>query len=143
MITVRLAQPTDITDLLVLIYEIQKHHQVGLDQKINDESFCMWIADCIFSPGIYVFVAEENDCIEGLMVLNEVACPWNNDVRSGTDLLFCALKGGNKLIRTAKALAKKKNWDKLIFTTSLSNERADQYFETFSKKIGGVYEVEI
>lgn len=143
MITVRTARPVDITELLVFIYKIQKHHQIGLDQKIDDESFCMWIADCIFSSGIYVFVAEEEGEITGLLVLNEVPCPWNNQVRSGTDLMFCAVKGGNKLIRTAKALAEKKNWDQLIFTTSMNNERADRYFEKFSEKIGGVYRLEM
>ena len=141
MIEVRVAKPKDIQALIEFAIKVKDNKNIMPDMPLVPEHFAHWIADCIMSSGVVVFVAEDNGTICGFIVLNESACPWNHTIRFGVDLMFVAEKGGLKLIRTAKALAKKKNWDKLILTTSTNNERSDKLMNKLATQVGGVYEL--
>jgi hypothetical protein len=141
VIGVRVAKPNDIRTITEFAVKIKEDKNILPEIPMVESDFASWITECILSPGVIVFVATDNEAICGFIVLNETACPWNNAIRYGVDLMFVAEKGGLKLIRTAKQLAKKKNWDKLILTTSTGNERSDKLMEKLSNKIGGVYEI--
>lgn len=143
MISVRLATIKDIPDLIGLLRAAQETKNIGHGQIIDPGSFAEYMRECIFSGGIYSFVAVEHDQIVGLLVLNEVTCPWNFGYVYGSDLLFVALKGGPKLIKTAKRLAQRKNWSALYFTTSMSNPRADGYFQKIAAPVGGTFKIEV
>lgn len=143
MISVRLAHIKDTPQLINLLHEVQEKKQVGQDQIIDPDSFAEYMTECVFSGGIYPFVAVDDEKIVGLLVLTEVTCPWNYGYVYGSDLLFVALKGGPKLIRTAKKLGRKKNWKNIYFTTSMNNDRADKFFSTIASPVGGTYKVEV
>jgi hypothetical protein len=141
MIGIRIAKPNDIRTITEFAVKIKEDKKILPEIPMVESDFASWITECILSSGVIVFVATDNEAICGFIVLNETACPWNNLIRYGVDLMFVAEKGGLKLIRTAKQLAKKKNWDKLILTTSTNNERSDKLMEKLANKIGGVYEI--
>jgi len=143
VVKVRYATVRDIQQLVQFSIQIKEQKDLLSDIPIVPSDLGFWFADCITTPGIYVFVAEDKDEITGFIVLTEMVTPWNRQHRYLTDLLFVAQKGGLKLLRTAKALAKKKGHDKLLLSTSSKEERSDRFFNKVSQQIGGVYELKV
>lgn len=143
VVNIKLATPADIQDIKQFAIKSKENDTFKSDIEINVEEFTFWITECILSSGLYVFLAKDNDDICGFIVLNEISYPWNNSVKYGADLLFVAEKGGLKLVRTAKALAKKRGWQRLILSTTMNNERSDKFLNHIADQIGGVYNVKV
>jgi len=143
VVNIRYAQPTDIKKLVEFSKKVKQEKGLLPEIEIVDSDLAFWFADCITTPGIYVFVAEDKDEITGYIVLTEMSTPWNRQHRYLTDLLFVAQKGGIKLLRTSKALSKKKGYSKLLLSTSSKEERSDKFFNKVSQQIGGVYELKV
>ena len=143
MVKVRYATVQDIQKLLQFSEQVKEQKELLSDIPIVPTDLCYWFAECITNLGVYVFVAEEDDQITGFIVLTEMSAPWNKEHRYLTDLLFVANKGGLKLLRTAKALSKKKGYSKLLLSTSSKQERSDKFFNKVSQQIGGVYELKV
>ena len=143
MVNVRCATLADIQPILQFSKKLKQQKELVLDIEVNDKDASLWLADCIIASGIYVFVAEDNGNICGFIVLTEMSCPWNNSHRYLTDLLFLASKGGIKLIRTAKTLAKKNGMGSIVLSVSSKKSRSDKFLNHIGQYIGGVYEIEV
>ena len=143
VVNIRYATLSDIQDILKFSKDIKEKQALVSEIDINEKDASLWLADCIIASGIYVFVAEEHGNICGFIVLTEMACPWNSKHRYLTDLLFLASKGGIKLIRTAKTLAKKKDMKSIVLSVSSKKERSDKFLNHIGQHIGGVYEIEV
>jgi hypothetical protein len=143
VVNVKLATPQDIQSLIQFAIKVKKEKKLEEHIELNTVDFGFWITECILSAGIYVFVVQDNKGICGFIVLNEISYPWNSSIKYGADLLFVAQKGGPKLIRTAKKLAKTKGWQRLLLTTTTNNERSDRFLNHVADKIGGVYELKV
>lgn len=138
---VRAATFGDIGEIVELALRIQENKQAHVNHPVNKENFAEYIYACISSPGIYVFIAENEDRICALLILNEFACPWNRHFVWATDSMFISEAGGPKLVRLAKRMKKAKKWDKLFLSTTTSNPRADKFYEHFGTRVGSVFEI--
>lgn len=143
MVLVRAATLSDVGGIVDLALRIQKTKQAHINHPINTDHFEQYVSSCIASPGIYVFSSEDADgTICGLLIINEFGCPWNRNFRWASDLMFIAEKGGPKLLRLAKKMKEWKGWDKLMLSTTTTNERADKLYSHFGTKIGSVFELD-
>lgn len=142
-VNIKLASPSDIQYIKQFAIKVKEEKQLEPDITLNIDDFAFWITQCILSAGIYVFLAKDNDKVCGFIVLNEMSYPWNSSIKYGADLLFVAEKGGLKLVRTAKTLAKKRKWQRLILSTTTNNERSDKFLNHIADRIGGVYNVKV
>lgn len=143
VVNIRCATLNDIKGLVEFGIEFKQQKNILEEIEINIEDISLWFANCITTPGTCVFLAEDDKGICGFIVLTEMACPWNNRHRYLTDLLFLARKGGIKLIRAAKVLAKKRNYAKVVLSTSSRKERSDKFFNYIGQKLGEIYEIEV
>lgn len=142
-VKVRFAKPADVKDIAKFGIEFKEQKQLEQDVPADFESLCMWLFNAILLGGNYVFLAEDESGICGFIVLTEITCPWSQSYRYGADILFVARKGGLKLVRTAKEFAKKRNWKKLMLSTTTNNERSDKFLSHVADKIGGVYNIKV
>ena len=143
MIQVKLATVRDVQDLVAFGVKEKEENEVLPEIPVNFEDISYWFAECIMSGGNYVFIAKENEEICGFLVLTEMACPWNKNHTYLMDLMFLARKGGLKLIRTAKALAKKKKMKSVVLSVSSKKERSNKLLNHISQNLGGIYEIEV
>lgn len=143
MVKVRYATLHDVQPVLQFGKLLKEKNQLRSDIPVNDEDFTVWLSKCIMTTGVYPFVAEKDDKICGLLVLTETSQPWNNQYRYLTDLLFIAEQGGLKLVRTAKALAKKKGMDSILLSVSSKETRSDKFLSHIGQYAGGIYEIEV
>jgi len=138
---VRYAKTADIRPMVQFAADLQEEQGLHLDMPVEPNDFGFWFANCIIYSGTYVFITEDDDGIQGIIVLNDHVCPWNNEYRLGIDLLFIARKGGLKLLRAAKKLKDKLGWYKLVLTSSSNRERTEVLYSKIANKVGGVYEL--
>lgn len=143
VVKVRLATIKDIKPLVQ--FGIKEKEDKGILPEIpaNEADISYWFAECIMAGGNYIFIAEEDDSICGFLAVTEMACPWNGQHRYLTDLIFLAQKGGIKLIRTAKAFAKKKGMDSVVLSVSSKKDRSDKFLNHIGQHIGGAYEIKV
>lgn len=143
MVNIRLATVKDIQNLVKFGIETKEEKEVLPEIPADPVEIGFWFTNCIMNGGTYIFLAEENDEICGFLVLTEMSCPWNSNHRYLSDLLFLAKKGGVKLIRTAKALAKKKDMKSVVLSVSSKKDRSDKFLNHIGQHIGGVYELKV
>ena len=142
-VSVRFAKPADVKDIAKFGIEFKEQKQLEQEIPADFESLSLWLFNSMLLGGNYVFLAEDDSGICGFIVLTEIVCPWSQNYRYGADVLFVAKKGGPKLIRTAKQFAKKRNWEKLMLSTTTNNERSDKFLSHVAEKIGGVYNIKV
>lgn len=143
MVNIRCATLKDVGPIVQFGIQFKQEQSILEEIQVNAKDTAIWFANCIATPGTCVFVAEDEAGICGFIVLTEMACPWNNSHRYLADLLFLARKGGIKLIKAAKTLAKKRNYSKVVLSTSSKRERSDKFFNHIGQKLGEVYEIEV
>lgn len=143
VVKVRIATFQDIQNLVQFGIKEKEDKNILPEISVNEPDISYWFAECMMSGGNYIFLAEENDSICGFLVVTEMACPWNSQHRYLTDLLFLAQKGGIKLIRTAKAFAKKKGMDSVVLSVSSKKDRSDKFLNHIGQHIGGAYEIKV
>lgn len=142
-VSIRCATLADVQPILKFASNLREENHLLLEIPIIEEDSSMWLAECIMSSGSYLFVAEENSEICGFIVLAEMSYPWNSQQKYLADMLFLAKKGGLKLLRTAKALAKKKNIKSIKVSVSSKKQRSDKFLSYMGQYIGGTYEIEV
>lgn len=138
---VRLGTVSDIQSIVNLAQELQSKMELYVDVPVQSDTFSYWLLSCILSPSIEILISEDNDGIQGFLVLQENTYHWNSAMKCGTDLLFLCRKGGLNLINTAKRIKQKRKWKHLMLSTTANQGRSDQFLSRIGKKVGGVYYV--